>query len=224
VKPIRVVLAEDNTLLREGLSRMIEGDEEFELVGVASNLPELLALVGEHEIDVVVTDIRMPPTGTDEGIQAASWLRLNQPTVGVVVLSQYTAPAYALALLEEGSAGRAYLLKEHVAGAHELTRTIRTVAAGGSVIDPQVVDMLVQARARHHKSDLEWLTPRESEILGEMAQGKSNGAIATSLNVSERAVEKHSNAIFAKFGLTEERDLNRRVKAVLVYLSAQPGG
>jgi DNA-binding NarL/FixJ family response regulator len=224
VKPIRVVLAEDNTLLREGLSRMIEGDEEFELVGVASNLPELLALVGEHEIDVVVTDIRMPPTGTDEGIQAASWLRLNQPTVGVVVLSQYTAPAYALALLEEGSAGRAYLLKEHVAGAHELTRTIRTVAAGGSVIDPQVVDMLVQARARHHKSDLEWLTPRESEILGEMAQGKSNGAIASSLNVSERAVEKHSNAIFAKFGLTEERDLNRRVKAVLVYLSAQPGG
>jgi DNA-binding NarL/FixJ family response regulator len=218
------VLAEDNTLLREGLSRMIEGDEEFELVGVASNLPELLALVGEHEIDVVVTDIRMPPTGTDEGIQAASWLRLNQPTVGVVVLSQYTAPAYALALLEEGSAGRAYLLKEHVAGAHELTRTIRTVAAGGSVIDPQVVDMLVQARARHHKSDLEWLTPRESEILGEMAQGKSNGAIASSLNVSERAVEKHSNAIFAKFGLTEERDLKRRVKAVLVYLSAQPGG
>jgi DNA-binding NarL/FixJ family response regulator len=218
------VLAEDNTLLREGLSRMIEGDEEFELVGVASNLPELLSLVGEHEIDVVVTDIRMPPTGTDEGIQAASWLRLHQPTVGVVVLSQYTAPAYALALLEEGSAGRAYLLKEHVAGAHELTRTIRTVAAGGSVIDPQVVDMLVQARARHHKSDLEWLTPRESEILGEMAQGKSNGAIATSLNVSERAVEKHSNAIFAKFGLTEERDLNRRVKAVLVYLSAQPGG
>lgn len=218
------MLAEDNTLLREGLSRMIEGDEEFELVGVASNLPELLALVGEHEIDVVVTDIRMPPTGTDEGIQAASWLRLNQPTVGVVVLSQYTAPAYALALLEEGSAGRAYLLKEHVAGAHELTRTIRTVAAGGSVIDPQVVDMLVQARARHHKSDLEWLTPRESEILGEMAQGKSNGAIASSLNVSERAVEKHSNAIFAKFGLTEERDLNRRVKAVLVYLSAQPGG
>jgi DNA-binding NarL/FixJ family response regulator len=224
VKPIRVVLAEDNTLLREGLSRMIESDEEFELVGVASNLPELLALVGEHEIDVVVTDIRMPPTGTDEGIQAASWLRENQPTVGVVVLSQYTAPAYALALLEEGSAGRAYLLKEHVAGAHELTRTIRTVAAGGSVIDPQVVDMLVQARARHHKSDLEWLTPRESEILGEMAQGKSNGAIASSLNVSERAVEKHSNAIFAKFGLTEERDLNRRVKAVLVYLSAQPGG
>jgi DNA-binding NarL/FixJ family response regulator len=219
-----VVLAEDNTLLREGISRLIESDEELDLVGVASNLPELLALVVEHEPDVVVTDIRMPPTGTDEGIQAASWLREHQPTVGVVVLSQYTAPAYALALLEEGSAGRAYLLKERVAGANELTQTIRVVAAGGSVIDPLVVDVLVQARAKHRKSDLEWLTPRESEILAEMAQGKSNGAIAKSLNVSERAVEKHSNAIFSKLGLSEERDLNRRVKAVLVYLSVHPGG
>jgi DNA-binding NarL/FixJ family response regulator len=219
-----VVLAEDNTLLREGISRMIEADTELELVGVASNLPELLNLVVEHEPDVVVTDIRMPPTGTDEGIQAAAWLREHQPKVGVVVLSQYTAPAYALTLLEDGSAGRAYLLKERVAGANELTQTIRVVASGGSVIDPLVVDVLVQARAKHHKSDLEWLTPRESEILAEMAQGKSNGAIAKTLNVSERAVEKHSNAIFSKLGLSEERDLNRRVKAVLVYLSAQPGG
>lgn len=221
---IRVVLAEDNTLLREGISRLIEGDADLELVGVASNLPELLDLVVKQEPDVVVTDIRMPPTGTDEGIRAASWLREHQPKVGVVVLSQYTAPSYALELLEEGSAGRAYLLKERVAGANELTQTIRVVASGGSVIDPQVVDVLVQARAKHHKSDLEWLTPRESEILAEMAQGKSNGAIAKSLNVSERAVEKHSNAIFSKLGLSEERDLNRRVKAVLVYLSAQPGG
>jgi DNA-binding NarL/FixJ family response regulator len=224
VPAIRVVLAEDNTLLREGISRLIEGDADLELVGVASNLPELLDLVVEQEPDVVVTDIRMPPTGTDEGIRAASWLREHQPKVGVVVLSQYTAPSYALELLEEGSAGRAYLLKERVAGANELTQTIRVVASGGSVIDPQVVDVLVQARAKHHKSDLEWLTPRESEILAEMAQGKSNGAIAKSLNVSERAVEKHSNAIFSKLGLSEERDLNRRVKAVLVYLSAQPGG
>jgi len=173
---------------------------------------------------VVVTDIRMPPSGTDEGIQAARWLRENRPDVGVVVLSQYTAPSYALALLEDGSAGRAYLLKERVAGADELTRTIRSVAAGGSVIDPVVVDMLVQARAKNHRSDLEWLTQRESEILSEMAEGKSNAAIAKSLGVSERAVEKHSNAIFSKFGLSEERDLNRRVKAVLVYLSSQTGG
>lgn len=221
---IRVVLAEDNALLREGISRMIEADDDLDLVGVAGDLPGLLALISEHEPDVVVTDIRMPPTGTDEGIQAASWVREHRPAMGVVVLSQFTAPSYALALLAEGSAGRAYLLKERVAGANELSRTIQTVAAGGSVIDPQVVDELVQARAKHPKSDLEWLTPRESEILAEMAQGKSNGAIAKSLNVSERAVEKHSNAIFSKLGLSEERDLNRRVKAVLVYLGSQLGG
>jgi DNA-binding NarL/FixJ family response regulator len=221
---IRVVLAEDNTLLREGISRLIEAGDELELVGVASDLPGLLAMVEEHEPDVVVTDIRMPPTGTDEGIKAAAWLREHRPEIGVVVLSQYTAPAYALALLEEGSAGRAYLLKERVAGANELTRTIRTVAEGGSVIDPLIVDVLVQARAKRHKTDLEWLTQRESEILGEMAEGKSNAAIAKSLNVSERAVEKHSNAIFSKLGLSEEKDMNRRVKAVLVYLSRQPGG
>jgi len=132
VPTIRVVLAEDNTLLREGISRLIEADDEMEVVGVASDLPSLLALVAEHEPGVVVTDIRMPPSGTDEGIQAASWLRDNRPDIGVVVLSQYTAPAYALALLGEGSAGRAYLLKERVAGADELNHAIRTVAAGGS--------------------------------------------------------------------------------------------
>ena len=220
----RVVLAEDNTLLREGLSRMIEGDGDLELAGVATDLPELLALITANVPDVVVTDIRMPPTGTDEGIQAAAWLRQHHPSVGVVVLSQYTAPAYAMALLEEGSAGRAYLLKERVAGANELSRAIQTVASGGSVIDPLVVDELVRARTKRPKSDLEWLTPREAEILGEMAEGKSNGAIAKSLGVSERAVEKHSNAIFSKLGLSEEHDLNRRVKAVLIYLGAQSGG
>jgi DNA-binding NarL/FixJ family response regulator len=219
---IRVVLAEDNALLREGISRLIEADKDLELAGVAADLPGLLELIAEQHPDVVVTDIRMPPTGTDEGIRAASWLRENQRKVGVVVLSQYTTPSYALALLEEGSAGRAYLLKERVAGADELSRTIRTVHSGGSVIDPLVVEELV--RARHPRSELEWLTPRESEILGEMAQGKSNGAIAKTLHVSERAVEKHSNAIFAKLGLSEEHDLNRRVKAVLMYLNAQTGG
>ena len=217
-------MAEDNTLLREGLSRLIEADSELTLAGVATDLPELLALISENVPDVVVTDIRMPPTGTDEGIQAAAWLREHHPKVGVVVLSQYTAPAYAMALLEEGSAGRAYLLKERVAGANELSRAIQTVASGGSVIDPLVVDELVRARTKRPKSDLEWLTPRESEILGEMAEGKSNGAIAKSLGVSERAVEKHSNAIFSKLGLSEEHDLNRRVKAVLVFLGAQTGG
>jgi DNA-binding NarL/FixJ family response regulator len=221
---IRVVLAEDNALLREGISRLIEEDDEHELVGVAADYPELLSLVTALEPDVVVTDIRMPPTGTDEGIRAASWLREHHPSIGVVVLSQYTSPAYALALLEDGSAGRAYLLKERVAGANDLSRAIIEVAAGGSVIDSLVVDELVKARSSRPKSDLDWLTPRETEILSEMAQGKSNGAIAKSLGVSERAVEKHSNAIFSKFGLSEEHDLNRRVKAVLVFLNGRPGG
>jgi DNA-binding NarL/FixJ family response regulator len=221
---IRVVLAEDHGLLREGVSRMINSQDDLELVGVAPDLPRLQAVIGETSPDVVVTDIRMPPTGTDEGIQAATWLRQNRPDVGVVVLSQYTSPGYALSLLEDGSAGRAYLLKERVAGAGELADAIRAVARGGSVIDPLVVDELVTARARNRKSDLTWLTPRELEILGEMAQGKSNAAIAESLSVSERAVEKHSNAIFSKLGLSEEKDTNRRVKAVLVYLSEHAGG
>jgi DNA-binding NarL/FixJ family response regulator len=224
VAAVRVVLAEDNALLREGISRLVDAAEDLEIAGVAGDLPELLALVEEVTPDVVVTDIRMPPTGTDEGLRAASWLREHHPTVGVVVLSQYTSPTYALALLEEGSAGRAYLLKERVAGADELAQAIRVVAGGGSVIDPLVVDELVRARSSRKSSDLSWLTPRETEILAEMAQGKSNNAIAAALDVSERAVEKHSNAIFSKLGLTEERDANRRVKAVLVYLSEHDGG
>ena len=142
---IRVVLAEDNALLREGITRLIAEVEDLELVGIAADLPGLIAAIEEHSPDVVVTDIRMPPTGTDEGIAAAGWLRANRPDTGVVVLSQYTAPGYALALLEDGSAGRAYLLKERVAGADELAGAIRTVADGGSVIDPQVVDELVGA-------------------------------------------------------------------------------
>jgi len=216
---VRVALAEDNVLLREGVSRLVSANEDFELVGVASDLPQLLALVSEHAPDVVVTDIRMPPTGTDEGIRAAAWIRENHPRVGVVVLSQYSAPRYAVALLEHGSAGRAYLLKERVGSVDELARAIRIVAQGGSVIDHTVVDELVQARSRERMSGLSSLTARESQILAEMAQGKSNSAIAAAVSVSERAVEKHTNSIFAKLGLTEEKDVNRRVKAVLVYLS-----
>ena len=219
-----MVLAEDNVLLREGVARLVAGQSDLELVGVASDLPGLLSVISDESPDVVVTDIRMPPTGTDEGIQAATWLRQNRPEVGVVVLSQFTAPAYALALLEEGSAGRAYLLKERIAAVDELAEAIRTVARGGSVIDPMVVDELVKSRTSRRTSDLAWLTPRELEILGEMAQGKSNAGIATSLGVSERAVEKHTNSIFSKLGLSEEKDLNRRVTAVLMYLSEPTGG
>src|ERR1700733_2086931 len=199
---VRVALAEDNVLLREGMSRLVAANNDFELVGVAP-------------------DIRMPPTGTDEGIKAASWVREHYPRTGVVVLSQYVAPKYAVALLEHGSAGRAYLLKERVASVDELARAIRTVASGGSVIDPTVVDELVKARAAEHSSGLSLLTARESQILGEMAQGKSNSAIAAALYVTERAVEKHTNSIFSKLGLSEEKDVNRRVKAVLVFLSHQ---
>ncbi len=216
---VRVALAEDNVLLREGMSRLVAANKDFELVGVASDLPQLLALVASREPDVVVTDIRMPPTGTDEGIQAASWLREHYPDTGVVVLSQYVAPKYAVALLEHGSAGRAYLLKERVGSVEELARAIRTVAEGGSVIDHMVVDELVRARSQERSSGLSLLTARESQILAEMAQGKSNSAIAAALFVTERAVEKHTNSIFAKLGLSEEKDVNRRVKAVLLYLS-----
>ena len=219
---IRVVLAEDHVLLREGISRLVAANEDMELVGTAGDLPALLALIEREQPDVVVTDIRMPPTGTDEGIQAAAWTRQHRPSIGVVVLSQYAAPAYAIALLEHGSAGRAYLLKERIGSVDELARAIRTVAGGGSVIDPMVVDELVRSTDAGQPA-CAWppSRPRELEILAEMAQGKSNSAIAATLFVTERAVEKHTNSIFAKLGLSEERDVNRRVKAVLVYLSQQ---
>ncbi|MFT3855529.1 MAG: response regulator transcription factor [Ilumatobacteraceae bacterium] len=219
---IRVVVAEDHALLRHGLERMLGAAPDIELVGSAADLPSLLALVDEAVPDVVVTDIRMPPTGTDEGIRLAARLRADRPDVGVVVLSQHAEATYALALLADGSARRAYLLKERVADVDELLGAVREVAAGGSRIDPQVVDQLVSG-TRRAGSELARLTPRETEVLAEMAQGKSNGAIAASLVLSERAVEKHTNSIFSKLGLSEERDLNRRVKAVLMYLHEQGG-
>jgi DNA-binding NarL/FixJ family response regulator len=221
--PIRVVLAEDHALLRQGLERLLASADDVEVVGTAVDLPSLEALVDDVAPDVVVTDIRMPPTGTDEGIRIAAHLRAERPGCGVVVLSQHAEAAYALALLADGSAGRAYLLKERVADLDELLVAVREVAAGGSRIDPQVVEHLVAANRRVPASDLDRLTPRETEVLGEMATGKSNASIAESLVLSQRAVEKHTNAIFSKLGLSEERDLNRRVKAVLVYLHQHRG-
>jgi DNA-binding NarL/FixJ family response regulator len=221
---VRVVLAEDNVLLRQGVEKLIAHQDGLELVGTANDLPSLLALVEEVSPAVVVTDIRMPPTGTNEGIQAAAHLRLHRPDIGVVVLSQYANPEYALALLADGSARRAYLLKESIAGVDELVRAIQTVAEGGSMVDPAVVDSLVGASTPRRPSDLDRLTARELETLGEMAQGKNNAAIAAALFLSERAVEKHTNSIFSKLGLTEEEDVNRRVKAVLIYLAGQTTG
>ena len=216
--PIRVVLAEDNALLRQGLERLIQHDQELELVGSVADLPSLQKAIAEQVPDVVVSDIRMPPSKSDEGIQVASELREQRPDIGVVLLSQHADATYALRLLEGGSGGRAYLLKERVADVGELTTAIRTVAAGGSVIDATVVEKLVAANQGPRKTPLTTLTPRELEVLGEMAQGKSNAAIAASLFLSERAIEKHTNSIFGKLALSEERDVNRRVKAVLLYL------
>ncbi len=218
---IRVVVADDSYLLREAVAGLVNATDDLTVVGQCGTLDELLALVEQEVPDVVVTDIRMPPTGTDEGIQAAARIRASHPEIGVVVLSQYATPSYAIALLEGGSQGRAYLLKDRVAHADELAAAVRAVAAGGSVIDPKVVEEVVSARSPA-ASPLDRLTPREREILGEIAQGKSNAAIAGSLVLSERAVEKHINSILSKLQLSDEPDVNRRVKAVLVYL-AQPG-
>ena len=219
---IRVVLAEDHALFREGIHQLVDREDDLEVVGTAGDEAELLALVDELKPDVVVTDIRMPPTGTDEGVRAATRFGDSHPTMGVVVLSQFASPAYALALLDKGAAGRAYLLKERVADIGQLVAAIRAVADGGSIIDPAVVDALVDARS-NRSNVLDRLTPREHEVVGEMAQGKSNGAIAAALVLSERAVEKHINSIFSKLGLTEEPQTNRRVKAVLMLLGTEGG-
>lgn len=218
VVTIRVVVAEDNYLVREGVVRLLSAQPGIEVVGAYEDYDTLLAGVATEHPDVVITDIRMPPTGTDEGVRAANVLRESHPEVGVVVLSQYVEPAYALALLESGSDRRAYLLKERVSDIDLLLRAIEAVATGGSVIDPQVVDALVAARSRH-QSPLDFLTPRESEVLTEMTLGRNNAGIAAALGLSERAVEKHINALFSKLGVSEDHDVHRRVKAVLLRLS-----
>jgi DNA-binding NarL/FixJ family response regulator len=219
--PIRVVLADDNYLLREGVRQLIETQPELELAAVAVDLDSLMAEVEVQKPDVVITDIRMPPTGTDEGIRAAELIRTKYPRIGVVVLSQYAEPEYALALLEKGAAGRAYLLKERVSDIEQLVNAIREVTKGGSVIDSKVVEALVAARTRKPESPLRDLTPRETEVLAAMAEGKNNAAIAGRLFLTERAVEKHINSIFSKLGVAEEKDVHRRVKATLLYLSAR---
>ena len=219
--PIRLVLAEDHYLVREGVSRLIATEPELDLVASCGDLPSLLAAIEEHLPDVVLTDIRMPPTKTDEGLKAADRMRELRPDAGVVVLSQYADPQYALAFLEHGSRGRAYLLKERVSDIEQLLAAIRAVARGESFIDSSVIDVLVAARSASAQSPLRHLTVREGEILSEMAQGKNNAAIAASLYLSDRAVEKHIGSIFSKLGLTEEADVNRRVKAVLLFLADQ---
>jgi DNA-binding NarL/FixJ family response regulator len=216
---IRLVLAEDNYLVREGVRRLLEMESDLEVAAACCDLEALLTAVDAEQPDVVVTDIRMPPGGADEGIQAAERLRETNPEVGVVVLSQYANPAYALALLKGGSARRAYLLKERVEDVGQLVAAIRAVAEGGSVIDPKVVEALVSEKARGEQSPLNSLTARERDVLREMAEGKNNAAIADTLFLTERSVEKVIHSIFLKLGLTWETAVHKRVKAVVLYLA-----
>jgi DNA-binding NarL/FixJ family response regulator len=215
---IRVVLGEDSLIVREGLQQLLASSPGLEVVASCGDLGSLLEAVERELPDVVLTDIRMPPSKSDEGIQVAARLRESHPEVGVVVLSQYSEPTYVLSLLESGSDRRGYLLKDRVHNRGELVSAIDAVARGGSVIDPKIVEVLVAAKARAERSPLSELTPREHEVLAEIAEGKSNTAIAQSLVLTKRAVEKHINSIFMKLGLAASDDVSKRVKATLLFL------
>jgi DNA-binding NarL/FixJ family response regulator len=223
-RPIRVVLADDSYLVREALQHVLDASEGIEIVAACGDRDTLLRTIEEQRPDVVVTDIRMPPTHTDEGLQVASLLRDRRPDVGVVVLSQFAEPRYGLALLERGSDRRAYLLKERIQHRGQLIGAIDAVAQGGSVVDAKVVEGLIAQRRRAEHSALAELTTRELEILTYVARGHSNQAIADELVLTKRAVEKHINAIFLKLGLTEATDVSRRVKAALIYLAEGDDG
>jgi DNA-binding NarL/FixJ family response regulator len=216
---IRLVLAEDHYLLREGMRRLLETQPDIEVAAVCGDLTSLLDAVEAERPDVVVTDIRMPPGNLDEGIRAADRLRAAYPDVGVVVLSQYLDPGYALALFEAGTERRAYLLKERIGDIDQLVAAIRAVAEGGSVVDPKVVEALVAEKTRREHSPLNELTQRERDVLREMAEGKNNAAIAETLGLTERTVEKVIHGIFLKLDLAWETAVHKRVKAVILYLS-----
>jgi DNA-binding NarL/FixJ family response regulator len=221
---IRVALAEDSVLVREGIAQLLARAPDIEVVAAYEEPAALLAAHDEHRADVVVTDIRMPPSQTDEGIRLAAELRETHPEVGVVVLSAYDDPAYALRLFDRGSERRAYLLKARVHDGAQVADAIRSVAAGGTVMDSAVVDGLVAARARAERSPLAELTAREREVLSEIAQGKSNAAIAASLVLTKRAVEKHINSIFLKLDLAYAEDVSKRVMAALLFLAEMEAG
>jgi DNA-binding NarL/FixJ family response regulator len=216
---IRLVLAEDHYLVREGLRSLLENQPDLEIAAVCGDLDSLLAAADAERPDVVVTDIRMPPGDTDEGLQAARRLRESAPEVGVVLLSQYADPGYLLSLLDGGSARRAYLLKERMKDPEQLVGAIRAVAEGGSMIDTKVVEALVAENARGEESPLNQLTPRERDVLRGMAEAKNNAAIAAALFLTERSVEKVIHSIFLKLGLTWETAVHKRVKAVILYLA-----
>jgi DNA-binding NarL/FixJ family response regulator len=216
---ITVVIAEDNLIVREGLHQILAHDGAMEVVATCADLPELMQAVERRPPDVVVTDMRMPPRHRDEGIEVSRWLRDAHPDTGVLVLSQYADPAFALLLLEPTSHGRGYLLKERVHDAAQLRAAVEAVAARGTVIDPGLVDALIADRARPEVSPLAELTAREQEVLAEIAKGASNAAIADSLVLTKSAVEKHINSIFIKLRLSDAADVSKRVKAALVFLA-----
>jgi DNA-binding NarL/FixJ family response regulator len=220
--PIRVVLADDSLIVREGVRELLQSVEELDIVATCSDFDSLRAAIDREHPDVVLTDIRMPPTNTDEGIRVAEGLRVSAPSIGVVVLSQYADAEYALALLDKGAAGRAYLLKERVSDLGQLVNAIREVARGGSVVDTRVIENLIAERSRNKRSALADLTQREREVLASVAEGKNNAAIGRALHLTDGAVEKHISAIFSKLGLTEEQAVHRRVKATLIYLAEEP--
>jgi DNA-binding NarL/FixJ family response regulator len=217
--PVSIAVADDSLIVREGIAQLLDGHPDIEVVASCQDFDSLIAAVDDELPDVVVTDIRMPPTHTDEGIRLAALLRERHPDVGVVVLSNYAEAGFALALLDSGSEGRAYLLKERIHSRTQLAAAIQSVAAGGSVMDPKIVEPLVTAKSRAVRSPLAELTAREREVLSEIAQGKSNAAIADSLVLTKRAVEKHINSIFLKLNLSDSEDISKRVKATLVFLA-----
>ena len=217
--PTRVVVAEDSLIVREGLQQLLAASPSVDVVAAYGDVEALLDAVERDRPDVILTDIRMPPSKNDEGIRLADHLRESRPSTGVVVLSQYAEPSYVLALLEHGSDRRGYLLKERIHDRGQLVSAIDTVARGGSVIDPKIVEVLVEAKTRADHSPLAELTPRERDVLAEIAEGKSNAAIAESLVLTKRAVEKYINSIFTKLGLAASEDVSKRVKATLMFLA-----
>ncbi|MCA1690935.1 MAG: response regulator [Acidimicrobiales bacterium] len=222
-RSLRVIVTDDWYLVREGARSALSSIEGIEVVGTAGDAEELMGVIDATDPDAVLLDIRMPPTHRTEGIDAAHVIRKRWPRLGVVILSQFDDPEYALELLREGSNGRAYLLKERLGNPAQLAEALREVAAGGSILDPKVVDGLLEAQRRRSRSKLHGLTEREHEVLAMMAGGRTNASIARTLSLTERAVEKHINAIFRKLGLSEDLDTNHRVAAVLFFLQRQTG-
>jgi DNA-binding NarL/FixJ family response regulator len=220
---VRVVFADDNYLVREGVAGLLTETDGIELVATATNPTELHAAVLAHRPDAVLTDIRMPPTFTTEGIEAAKRIRSDFPETGVVVLSQYIEEEYAFELLSDGVEGLGYLLKERVTEVDDLVGALNAVARGGSALDPKVVEGLLARKSHEQSSPLLGLTDRELEVLQELAMGRNNAATATALYMSERAVEKHISSLFQKLGIAHESAVNRRVMAVLVFLEATAG-